>query len=274
MRPVVLFRPPDMDASEQSAAEQYFPTFRERTRIQKNDLVVGRYSVLPFYADLQADVDYVGAQLINSYRQHKFVADMRNWVELLDGLTPQTWYDVNDVPPSEQGPFVVKGATNSRKFDWKSHMFAADRKAMSDVHWKLSTDGLIGHDSQNIYVRRYHPLKTFMVGLNGLPVTNEFRFFVLHGQILTGAYYWSNYVDDLPARPSVNDVPVEFLHMCIARVGDRIPFYALDVAQQVDGSWMIVELNDGQQSGLSENDPKVLYRELSRLLARQESVPC
>lgn len=70
-----------MDAAEIASSAEFFPTFRERTRIQKDDLVIGRYSVLPFFADLQADVDYVGATLINNLRQHRYVADMRNWCE-------------------------------------------------------------------------------------------------------------------------------------------------------------------------------------------------
>lgn len=262
----MLFRPPDCDDAEQAASSVYFPTFRERTRIQKDDLVVGRYSVLPFFADLQADCDYVGAALINNLKQHRYVADMRNWCEDLADLTPQTWYDLSDIPPSETGPFVLKGQTNSRKFDWRTHMHAPDRAAANDVYWRLCKDGLIGHDSQNIYIRRYHPLRTFMEGLNGLPVTNEFRVFVADGQILTGAYYWSNYVDDLPCKPDFSEVPGDFLRKVIDRIGSRIPFYALDVAQETDGSWLVVELNDGQMSGLSENDPAVLYRRLREVL--------
>ena len=145
-------------------------------------------------------------------------------------------------------------------------MHAPDRAAANDVYWRLCKDGLIGHDSQNIYIRRYHPLRTFMEGLNGLPVTNEFRVFVADGQILTGAYYWSNYVDDLPCKPDFSEVPGDFLRKVIDRIGSRIPFYALDVAQETDGSWLVVELNDGQMSGLSENDPAVLYRRLREVL--------
>lgn len=266
MRPVVLYRPPDMDAAEVRAASQFFPTFRERTRIQADDLVVGRYSVLPFFADLQADCDYVGAKLVNNLKQHRYAADMRNWCEDLVDLTPRTWYDLSDIPHSETGPFVLKGQTNSRKFDWRTHMFAADRSAANDVYWRLCKDGLIGHDSQQIYIRRFEPLRTFMEGMNGLPVTNEFRVFVLGGHVLTGAYYWSNYVDDLPVRPDFSEVPGEFIQKAIDRIGSRIPFYALDVAQKVDGSWMVVEVNDGQMSGLSENDPNVLYGRMSEVL--------
>jgi hypothetical protein len=42
-------------------------------------------------------------------------------------------------------------------------------------------------------------------------------------------------------------------------------FFTMDVAQRVDGCWMIVELGDGQVSGLPENaDLAGFYAALSR----------
>jgi len=265
-RPVVLFRPGqgDMDEDELAAVKRHFTCFRERTAISKNDLVVGRYSVLPFFEGIQADCDYVGAELINNIRQHRYVADLSNWVEDLRELTPKTWYRLEDI--DEEGPYVLKGKTNSRKFDWKTHMFAKDRQTAGEVHWRLSTDGLIGHGQQDIYIRKYVPLKTFLEGINQLPITNEFRIFVAFGEVICGAYYWSNYVDDLPQVPSITEVPTEFVAEVVKRIGNRINFYAVDIGQKADGDWLVIEVNDGQMSGLSENQPEQLYSGLSRIL--------
>ena len=41
---------------------------------------------------------------------------------------------------------------------------------------------------------------------------------------------------------------------------------AIDVAQTESGEWIVVELNDGQMSGLSENNPEVLYKNLTTVL--------
>lgn len=268
MRPVVLFRPGqgDMDEQELEWARQHFTCFRERTALQENDFVVGRYSVLPFFESIQADVDYVGAKLINDRRQHNYAADLRNWVEDLRELTPKTWYRLSDV--DEEGPYVLKGKTNSRKFDWKTHMFAKDRRVASEVEWRLQTDGLIGQGFQDIYIRKFVPLKTFMYGLNDLPVTNEFRIFVAFGEVLCGAYYWSNYVDDLPKVPDFAEVPQAFVAEVIRRIGSKINFYAVDIGQKADGDWIVIEVNDGQMSGLSENKPELLYSRLREVIDR------
>lgn len=265
MRPVVLYRPGDMDARELQAAQRHFTTFYQRTALQKDDFVVGRYSVLPFFKHgIQADVDFIGARLINDYHEHCYVADLRNWAEDMPGLTPKTWYRMEDI--DEPGPYVLKGKTNSRKFDWKTHMFAKDREEVDKVYWRLATDGLIGGEQQDIYIRKYVPLRKHLDGLNGLPISHEFRFFAAFGEVICGAFYWSNYIDDLPQRPTISDVPAEFVNEVLRLIGDRIPFVVIDIAQGEDGRWWVIELNDGQMSGLSENDPEVLYAGLRRLV--------
>jgi ATP-grasp domain, R2K clade family 3 len=265
MRPVVLYRYGDMEASELEAARRHFTTFSPRTALQRDDFVIGRYSVLPFFKHgIQADCDYIGATLINNFHQHCYVADLRNWVEDLRELTPKTWYRLEDI--DEPGPYVLKGKTNSRKFDWRSHMFAKDHAAANEVYWRLATDGLIGGEKQDIYIRKYIPLKQHLVGINGLPISHEFRAFCAFGKLITGAFYWSNYFDEIPSTPQFSDVPLEFIDEVLRRVGDQIPFVAIDFAQDAAGNWWVIELNDGQMSGLSMNDPEVLYGGLRRLV--------
>lgn len=50
-----------------------------------------------------------------------------------------------------------------------------------------------------------------------------------------------------------------------ATVSPHINFFVMDVARTEDGKWLLIELNDGQMSGLSENNPEVLYSKLSRI---------
>jgi hypothetical protein len=43
-------------------------------------------------------------------------------------------------------------------------------------------------------------------------------------------------------------------------------YYVIDVAKTAAGKWILIELNDGQMSGLSDNDPDVLYSNLKKSL--------
>jgi hypothetical protein len=265
-----------MEPGELEAAQATgFRCVPSRMQIEKGDLVVGRYSVLPFFRETADDIEYIGAKLINGKREHFYIADMRNWVEDLRELTPETWFRLEDVPLGEPGPFFLKGETNSRKDRFATHCFAKTRADIDVVYERLSTDGLIGQagdKGQDIYVRRYIPLVTYATGIQELPITKEYRFFIAKEQILTGAYYWSHWGDTcLEAdpnwkEPEVTEVPESFLREAIRRIGGKAVFYALDVAQDVTGRWWVIEVNDGQMSGLSGNKPEVLYSRLAEVL--------
>lgn len=262
MRHIILYRDHDF-RDELAAAKEHFLCTDIRPKIMKDDLVIGRYSLYPYYFDQEKDIKFVGAQLINTYNQHLYIAELMNWVEDLKELTPKTWYALHEIP--EEGPFVLKGATNSRKYDWDTMMFAKDKKAAGEVHGRLSADGLIGN--QHIYIRQYVPLVKYATSIGGCPITKEFRFFVACGEILCGDYYWSNFRGEFP-KPSPDEVPRKFLDEVVKRIGNKVTFYALDVAQTVAGDWIVIELNDGQFSGPSENDLKVLYKRLKEVLSK------
>jgi len=233
--------------------------------------VVGRYSVLPFYKELEEDLRDAGSTLINSHREHRFVADLQNYVGILDELTPKTWTQLSDVPDSG-GPFVVKGETNSRKDKWSTHCFARNKTEAIEVAQVLMADGLIGQ--QQIYVRQFVELETFLVDpINKQPITREFRFFFLRGKPLVGGYYWSNYLEDLNAvgiDPKASEVPQEFLLQVGNRVKDHVTFVVVDVAKTMDGRWIVIELNDGQMSGLSCIPPEDLYRAMALNLTEEK----
>jgi len=266
-RPVVLLRTlPGQDKEELQAIQECFPVIESRMDIRPDDLVIGRYSVLPFYEEQSRDILKVGARLINTYAQHRYIADLMNWYEDLRGITPETW--VNLETAQTDGPFILKGETNSKKFQWDTHMFAATRRDASIVCSELQNDSLVGY--QNIVVRRYIPLKTYYVSFHGLPVTKEFRFFIAYGEVLSGGYYWASHTQDLKdiynIVPDVGEVPRRLLQDVIDRVGNNAAFYAVDVAQTEKGDWIVIELNDGQMSGLSDNDPKTLYKNLKKAI--------
>jgi hypothetical protein len=98
---------------------------------------------LPFYKEFEDDIKYLGGNLINSYREHCYVADLQNWYYDLEEYTPKTWFRLDQLP--ETGPYVLKGKTNSKKHKWSTHMYAKNKEKAMNVYSLLSTDGYIGH---------------------------------------------------------------------------------------------------------------------------------
>jgi len=238
--------------------------------IKAGELVIGRYCMVPFYDEVSRDIERAGGKPINSYAEHQYVADLGEYIGDLGDLTPQTWRSLTDVP-RDAGPFVLKGGTNSKKHSWNTHMFAKDWLEAGNVYSRLTMDGLIGE--QPIYIRKYIPLVKLGGSIGGCPLTKEFRFFVYRKNILSGGFYWHTFREDILDQggkiPDISDVPQSFMCEVLSRIGDKVPFVVIDVAQGEDGKWWVVELNDGQQSGLSANDPKVIFSRLRQELERE-----
>lgn len=271
MKTVIYYRQSLMDGEELAAAGSRFETINSILDVREDDLVIGRYSVLPFYEEQERDIITSGAKLINSYAQHRYIADIANWYENLKDLTPKTYFNLTDIP-DDAGPFIVKGETNSKKFYWRSKMFAHDKAMAIQKAVELSTDSLLQY--QNIYVRDYIPLKTYYISEmeDHLPITEEYRIFVMYGKFITGGFYWQNHIEDLKERglikeiPSINNVPWEFIETVINRIKDKTNAVVIDVARTKEDKWIVIELNDLQMSGLSCVDPMRLYSNMALTL--------
>lgn len=265
MNPVIYLRSSLAEEAEARAAAVYFNVYENRAAIPKDSLVIPRYSALPFYQELEKDMAHLGSSLINSWREHSYVADLQNWYYHLADVTPRTWFSLDQMPI--EGPFVLKGQTNSRKWQWDTHMYAKDRYAACEVACRLGEDSMLG--VQRVYGREYVELNRLATGLRGLPISEEYRFFILNGEVLASGFYWSSHVDDLDRTydPDV-EVPPEFIQKVVDKVAQHIPFFVVDVARTAAGDWIVVELNDGQQAGLSTIDPLQFYRNLRKSIER------
>lgn len=266
MKPIILYRDDADWKQEEKFAKKYFDCTNSRMKIPPATLVIARFSALPFYKEQENDMIFNHSKMINSYNQHVYISDLGNWYYDLAEFTPKTWSNLHEIP--EDGPFVLKGETNSKKYHWNKMMFAKDKAAAIEVHSRLTEDSMLQY--QKIYIRKYIPLEKLQDGLQGLPITREYRFFVYKDRILSGGFYWSSHTYELRERGlnlSEQEVPVEFLNKIIAKVRNTEiceppDYYVIDVAKTESGDWILIELNDGQMSGLSENNPDTLYRTL------------
>ena len=264
LRYVIYYRESLFHEDEYEAAKEAgFTMVNLLTDLQKDDFVIPRYTTLPFAEDVYAEFANIGCKVINPYADHKIMADLFIWAKLLGNLTPKTYnqYEMARLP---EGAYVLKGATNSKKSYWNTHMFAPTKKDVSRVFANLVDDSLIGN--QEIAIREYVPLVTVGEGINGLPITKEYRLFCLGDRVISSGYYWQNYVDDV----NVNSVAIDpedkvYAHtvkLATDCLSQFVNFYCIDLAQTQTGDWIVIEVNDATMSGLSCIDPKTFYRNL------------
>lgn len=268
--PIVLFRG-DIDMEgELDTARNHLTTVEYRSQVPPNSSVVARYSALPYYQELERELALNGSHLLNSYAQHKWIADLMDWggpdgVLSRPGLTPMSWPNWHRLP---EGAYVVKGRTNSRKHQWATHMFAPTLADVPIIAGRLLDDQLI--QDQGLIVRKYVPLRKLAEGLNGLPVTNEWRTFwlVVNGrpELLATGYYWQASHPEVTASAQLCPTGMQVAYAASKIVGQYVNFFVLDVAEKENGGWMVVEVNDGQMSGLCGCKATDLYSNLARCL--------
>jgi hypothetical protein len=258
MNTSVLFRKTIAELGEFESCCKYNTTHEYRTDIPENSNVIGRYSVLPYYEELEKELNKRNSKLINNYQQHRYIADLTHYYRDLKQFTPKSWDNWADLPSDTS--FIIKGKTNSRKFNWKDLMFCQDAKDVAVKANRLLDDTFILE--QGIVVREYVPLRRFDTGVNGLPITNEWRFFCYKEEVVDYGYYWFEEYE--PEK--VDEGAIELVNKIMPIVSKKSNFYVIDVAETEKGDWIMIELNDGQMSGLSLIPIDRFYKNLSEKL--------
>jgi hypothetical protein len=258
MKPIILFRQDKENFKEFATAKKHFEIVESRSKIPSDALIFPRYSALPYFKEMEEDVKNHGSRLINGIREFRYIETFEYYHDI-EEHTFKTWFEQH-LLDDKDAPFVVKGATNSKKGWWKDKMFAENKRVAILTALELRADALIGQ--QDIIFRKFEKLKTFEIGVQGLPITNEHRCFFYKNRLLSHGYYWSQ-----ADKPELGNLSKEGLALA-QNVADIISlrnnFFVIDVAEKENGEWIVVECNAGEMSGTSLCDLDELYGNLAR----------
>ena len=182
------------------------------------------------------------------------------WLSLVKPLDFEQVYSL--LQPFGDHPLVVKDFVKSEKHHWESACFipaASDREAVKrvvtaflDLRGEALNEGLV--------FRAFEPLRHLTThSRSGMPLTREFRLFWLNHKLL-GAYpYWEEGMYD-----GIGPDPAAFYALA-QRVQSH--FFSMDVAQAPDGTWRVMELGDGQVTGLPvQADVQAFYAAIRAII--------
>lgn len=205
-------------------------------------------------------------QLINNPTEYKHCHYLPSSYDKIAGETPKSNW-TKDVSKDNvialtnefgDNPIIVKDFVKSEKHNWDDACFipkASDKSKVEQVvnrFLELRGDYL----NEGIVFREFVELE-FLTdhSKSGMPLTKEFRIVFLNKKAIQIYKYWDegNYNSEKP--------DIDFFENIASRVESN--FFTMDVAKKKDGGWIIMELGDGQVSGLPENANKMeFYREL------------
>ncbi|MGW2277364.1 ATP-grasp domain-containing protein [Streptomyces sp. NPDC001770] len=200
------------------------------------------------YAELERALADRGASLLTDAAAYRTAHELPGWYAVFDGLTPRSvWYPVSATAPVPEdgafwsalarplgrGPGIVKDFVKSRKHEWHEACFVPeleDPEALSAVVGRmvaLQGDFLAG----GVVVRAY---ERFVPG-------GEARVWWVDGvPVMVTAH---------PDTPGDRPVPeLGPVGEAVRRLGCRL--VTTDLALREDGTWRVVEVGDGQVSGL------------------------
>ena len=162
-------------------------------------------------------------------------------------------------------PIIVKDYVKSQKHYWHEACYipdASDKKAVERIVEKFlelqDTDlneGLVFREFVEFQPLTQH-------SKSEMPLTQEYRVFMLDGKPIVTTNYWSegDYPDELVGMQQFEDI--------MQGVNSR--FYTMDVARQIQGEWMIVELGDAQVAGLPDHmDINAFYEAIIKKYSTQ-----
>lgn len=156
-------------------------------------------------------------------------------------------------------PILIKDYVKSQKHKWNDACFIRSSNDSNEV--KRVTDNFInlqGTDlNKGLVYREFLELE--FIGEHSkskMPLTKEYRLFFFKGKLIGKYKYWDEgeYISD------DNNID-EFIE--IAKY-IKSNFFTMDIAKTINGEWKIIELGDGQVSGLPDNaDLDLFYEKLN-----------
>lgn len=217
---------------------------------------------VPRYRELEAALDARGARLAVGADAYARVHELPGWYAGFEGLTPASVWCAADagrppeadalaraVAPLGSGPGIVKDFVKSRKHEWHEACFVpdlADGAALYAVAARmveLQGDFLAG----GVVVRAFEDFQG-----------PEARAWWVNGRpVAIGAH---------PDTPGEAPHPPQAFLEEVARPVEALghPFVVTDLACTADGRWRVVEVGDGQVTGMPEGmDPQEVLGRLA-----------
>ncbi|MEL6524604.1 MAG: ATP-grasp domain-containing protein [Chloroflexota bacterium] len=204
-------------------------------------------------------------RLVNTPQQHATVMAFEKFYPLIKHITPKSVIisDMNQLDTITEQlafPIFVKGSVKSKKLDGVDSVVARDKSELQVLVEAQFSDE---YKSRGIVIaREFVPLIKVAKDEQGFPISREYRVFVYQGNILDHSFYWDEYQDT-----GISDKDVEkVIRQMTAKVVEMVsvPFFTLDIAQAQSGEWIVIELGDGQFSGLSQIPVLRLWSKISQ----------
>lgn len=240
--------------------EDYFEC-KHATFVDSCVPAVARMGAAQDYSQRFADLFELGIRLVHSTEDYEKTSYLPNWYPLIDDLTPKSiWYSnpptADEVEVQFTWPVFVKGERQTSRHNGELAI-VRDREHFQRVLDTWNSDSILRW--QRIVVREFVPLTPVAdVASGAIPKSYEFRCFAWRGRCVSIGRYWVSESYELAQQEHVE--ATRLVNEVASRL--NVVFLVVDVALSRAGRWVVIECNDGQDSGYAGNNPLMLWRSI------------
>lgn len=223
---------------------------------------IGRFGAAPNYEGLFDELLADGVELVHSPEMHLRCSELPIWYPTIHDLTPRSaWFSeppsVQEVEDTFGWPVFIKGSRQTSRHQ-TALAIAESRESYTKVVERIHHDPILHW--QKFVVREFLSLRPVGGGMEGkIPPAFEFRTFWWKGECV-GAGRYHTQAENYDWNSQEKRDALRLAQLAAERLD--VTFLVIDLAQCKDGSWVIIELNDGQESGYAGIPPTKLWQQI------------
>ena len=215
------------------------------------------------YAGVSSAINEIGMNLLVSEDEHLKCSTIERWYPILKEKTPFTRiYDklpsLDELQRDFTFPVFIKGNRQTNRHR-KSQCIIENAVSYGKLCDEWVGDEVLSW--QKVAIREYVPLMTIddTSYPDMVPISYEFRFFYFKGKCVAYGPYW--YMgNQYGLRENELAEVLKQTNWAAGRLA--VTFPAIDVAKTADGEWIIIEVNDAQESGFVGANPITLWNRI------------
>ncbi|MCB1308730.1 MAG: ATP-grasp domain-containing protein [Leptospiraceae bacterium] len=203
-------------------------------------------------------------RLIHSPEEYQRTSFLPIWYPLIEKYTPRSkWFEEfpegSEIESDFTYPVFIKGERQTNRHS-RAKSIINSRSELDNLRIVWKDDSILHW--QRIVVRDFIPLE-LIVPDDGrsMPKSIEFRTFWWKGHCVSVGNYWTS------EAYKVSDLEKEQMLQIAKQVADliNVTFLVVDMAKSLDGQWIVIEVNDGQDAGYAGNNPYFLWNNVLKL---------
>lgn len=195
-------------------------------------------------------IESMGMKLLVHNAEHLRCSTIEKWYPAIKDRTPFTKFydelpDIDEIEKNFSFPIFIKGNRQTNRHN-KAQCIIENADAYEQLKDTWKKDSILSW--QKVAVREYVRLQTIddTTYPEMVPISYEFRFFCFEGKCVGYGPYWymgNKYSMD----PNDSESAIKLVEWAAQRVS--VSFIAVDLAKAAEGEWIIIEVNDAQESG-------------------------